>query len=86
MRIEKKWPHADWKTIWKNLTITPTSVADKMNWYKDIHDIIPTNVRLHLVRISPTDNCIECNNTDTLSHRLTECGENKMHWDGYRRS
>ena len=67
MRIEKQWPHTDWKTIWKNLTITPTSVANKMNWYKVMHDIIPTNVRLHRIRISPTDNCSECNNTDTLS-------------------
>ena len=81
MTIEKQWTHADWKTIWKNLTITPTSGADKMNWYKVIHDVIPTNVRLHRIRISPTYNCSECSNTDTLEHRLTDCGKNKMHWE-----
>ena len=52
-----------------------------MNWYRVIHDIIPTDVRLHRIRVSPTDNCSECNNTDTLSHRLAECGENKMRWE-----
>ena len=26
---------------------------------------------------APQDNCSECNNTDTLNHRLTECGENE---------
>jgi hypothetical protein len=76
MRIEKQYPHADWKTIWKNLTITPISGPEKMNWYKVIHDIIPTNVRLHRIRIYPTDNRCERNNTDTLEHGLTECAEN----------
>ena len=62
----------------KYLSITPTSGADKMNCYKVIHEIIPTNVRLHSIRISPTDSCSECNNTDTLNHRPTQCGENKI--------
>jgi hypothetical protein len=39
------------------------------------------NIRLHRIRISPTDNCSECNNIDTLHHRLTERGENRMHWE-----
>jgi len=55
MRAEKQCPEAEWKTIWKNLALTPTTGEDKANWYKVIHDIIPTNERLHRIRIAPKD-------------------------------
>jgi hypothetical protein len=81
IRIEKLWPHEDWKLIWKNLVETPTSEADIAVWYKVINDIIPTNVRLHRIKMASTDTCKECGEVDTLLHRLTECGEGKTIWD-----
>ena len=54
---------------------------DRANWYKVIHDIIPTNERFHRIRMSPTDNCKEYGRTHTLSHRLTECGEGRAMWE-----
>ena len=80
MRVARLWPHADWQTIWKNLIATPTSEADRAVWYRVIHDIIPTNERLHRIRMSPTESCKECDNKDTI-HRLTERGENKSTWE-----
>ena len=80
MRAEKQCPEAEWKTIWKNLALTQTTGEDKANWYKVIHDIIPTNERLHRIRIARTDIGIECNQKDTLIHRMTECGENAANW------
>ena len=80
MRAEKQCPEAEWKIIWKNLELTPTTGEDKANWYKVIHDIIPTNERLHRIRIARTDICIECNQKDTLIHRMTECGGNADNW------
>jgi len=41
MRAEKQCPEAEWKTIQKNLALTPITGEDKANWYKIIHDIIP---------------------------------------------
>jgi len=67
--------------IWKNLAETPTSEADIAVWYKVINDIIPTNVRLHLIKMASTDTCKECGEVDTLLHRLTEFGEGKTIWD-----
>jgi len=81
IRIEKLWPHADWKVIWNNLAETPTSEADISVWYKGINDIIPTNVRLHRIKMASTDTCKKCGEVDTLLHRLTECGEGKTIWD-----
>jgi len=81
MWFEKLWPHADRQAIWKTLTETPTSEADIAVWYKIINDIIPTNEKLHRISMAPTDTGNECNNKDTLLHRLTECGESKAIWD-----
>jgi len=75
MRITNLRPIADWVTIWKNLHAAPVSGSDTATWYKVTHDIIPKNVRLHRIKISPTDTCKDCGSKDTLGHRLTECGE-----------
>ena len=80
MRITRLWPHADWVTIWKNLQAAPVSGLDTATWYKVIHDIILTNVRLHRIKMSPTDTCKDCGSKDTLGHRLTECGEGTTTW------
>jgi len=58
MRVETIWPNADWRKIWDNLKQAPTSEADKAEWYKVIH-VIPTNERLHRIKISPTEMCGE---------------------------
>ena len=75
MRITKIWPNTDWNTVWKNLHYTPIPGGTKAAWYKVINDILPTNERVHEIRMSPTDTCSNCGMHDTLQHRLTECGE-----------
>ena len=79
MRTAMMWPQTDWQKIWKNLTTAPISEADKAVWYRTIHDILPTNERLHRIKMSPADNCNECDNKDTLMHRpslekVNQCG------------
>jgi len=80
MGITRYWPHADWVRIWKNLQAAPVSELDTAPWYKVIQDIIPTNVRLNRIKMSPTDTCKDCGNKDTVGHRLTECGEGTTTW------
>jgi hypothetical protein len=75
VRITKVWRNTEWKTVWKNIHCTPVPGGTKAVWYKVIHDILPTNVRLHKIRISPTDKCILCGMQDTLQHCLIKCGE-----------
>jgi len=84
MRIIKLWPQTDWELVWKNLLATPVSSSVLMTWYKAIHDIIPTNTRLHRILMSNTDNCTECGHRDTLEHRLIECGEGIRTWNWTR--
>ena len=45
-----------------------------------IHDIIPTNKRLHQIKIAPTDRCNECGRKDTLCDHLNECGDSQETW------
>jgi hypothetical protein len=45
-----------------------------------IHDILPTNERLHRLKISPTDKCNACGVEDTILHRLIECGQGQLMW------
>ena len=74
------WPNADWESIWRNLQVAPVSGLDKATWYKVIHDIFPMNVRLHRIKMSPTDTFKDCGSKDSIGHHLTECGEGLTTW------
>jgi len=52
MRIARMRPQSDWQKIWKNLTTAPMSEADKAVWNRIIHNILPTNERLHWIKMS----------------------------------
>ena len=60
MRITRMCPQANWRQIWRNLTVAPTTEDDKAAWYRTIHDILPTNERLFRIKISPTNKCNAC--------------------------
>jgi len=84
MRIKKLWHQADWRKIWENLRVAPVPGSDIATWYNVIHDIIPTNTRLHRIYMSSTDTCTECGNRDNLVHSLTKCGEGSATWNQMR--
>jgi hypothetical protein len=46
-----------------------------------IHDLIPTNVRLHRIQLRDTDNCTQCARQDMMLHHLTECGVGCEIWE-----
>jgi hypothetical protein len=84
MRITKIWPQVDWKHVWNNLHSTPVGNTDKIQWYRVMHDIISTNVRLHRIRLVNTEGCTICGQRDSLEHRLIECGEATIMWNWTR--
>jgi hypothetical protein len=71
MRVQKLWPDIDWLHIWKNLNDAPVSEDMRRICYHVIHDIIPTNVRLHRISMVPSDTCRRC--TRCLTHWNTDC-------------
>jgi len=81
MRIVKMRPQTNWDLAWKNLTATPVPRQEVMTWYRVIHDIIPTNIQFNRIRMTNTESCSECGQSDTLVHRLISCGEGSRTWN-----
>jgi len=84
LRIARLWPNTDLETVWQNVHETPVSGTVKVTWYQAIHDIVSKHERRHKIRLVPSDLCGHCNRTDTLQHRLTECGEGPQIWEWTR--
>jgi hypothetical protein len=80
MSIARLWPQANWKVAWKNPHDTPVTASSRTTWFKVIHDMIPTNDRLHRIRLTPTDICRNCDKKDTLEYCIIYCGEAKEMW------
>jgi len=80
LRIKRLWPTTDWSLVWTNVQNAPINEQMRCTWYHVIHDIIPTNERLHRIKIVPSEMCQGCTKIDTLLHRLTDCGEGIRIW------
>jgi hypothetical protein len=70
-----RYPTTDWGRVWANLHTTWAEDAIKVNWFKVIHDILPTNERLHAIRLTGTPLCPNCGEHD--SH-----GQDDTMWRG----
>ena len=71
LRVERLWPTVDWTQIWINLWQAPVDQDTTATWYKLIHDILPTRVRLQAINRTPDDLFLHCGMVDTLPHRLS---------------
>jgi len=80
MFIQKLWSNTDWTRIWKNLKNAPISDNARCIWYQVIHDLMPTNARLHRIKMTPSISCQSCTLDDTMEHRLTACGTGRIIW------
>jgi len=81
MQISRLWVNTDWATVWSNRHGTPVPEAIKMDWYRAVHDIVPTQDRLNRINMAATNLCRQCNAIDNLPHRLIECGGGQGMWD-----
>jgi hypothetical protein len=81
LRIEGKNPNNNWLQISNHIQKARIPESFRSVWYAVIHDIIPTNQRLYKIALVNNDRCNTCGNTDTLLHRITECGNGSNIWD-----
>jgi hypothetical protein len=79
MRIERKWPQADWRVVWKNIHDAPVNEITKVMWYKAVHDILPT-ARLNHIPLASSALCEWCDQEDYVQHRLTVCNRGPHMW------
>jgi hypothetical protein len=74
MRIRRIGLTEDWGSVCENLHEAPIPEHHKAILYRVVRYIIRTNERLFNIRISSSERCRYCGNTDTLLHRFTSCG------------
>ena len=80
MRIVQQNPETDWRRVWQNLHNTGSTQMITAVWYLVVHDLVPTNLRLHKIHLAESPNCSNCGRLDTRLHRLCECGEGEQIW------
>jgi hypothetical protein len=73
IRVITMHPTLNWSQIWQNLHMAWVHDDVKSAWFLAIHDIIPTKERLFKIYLADTNQCNQCDQTDTLLHRITEC-------------
>jgi hypothetical protein len=81
MRFERLEPHRKWSLIWRIFWNAPVTMHTRARWYHIIHDVLPTNYRLHNIGMAPTDACHKCGGRDILVHPLIECYPGPEQWD-----
>ena len=84
LRVTQEHPSIPWEKVWRNLHHASISERLKSTWYIVIHEIVPTNERLAAIRLADTDRCTLCGKLDSLSRRITECGEGHIIWNWTR--
>jgi hypothetical protein len=84
IRVFRKYPEVRWEKIWTNLHTAWISDNQRSTWYMVIHDFVPTNDRLAAIKLTETNRCRTCDDTDFVQHRLTQCGDSKLIWNWTR--
>ena len=83
-RMECKQPAQRWDRIWRNISHKHLTSEARSAWFRAVHDIIPTNVRLHTIRLRETPRCMKCGQTDTIMHRVMSCETAQDIWSWTR--
>ena len=84
-RIQSKHPHVKWPIVWRNINLNVLPHYIKTIWYVIIHDILPTNHRLHKINRHANRKCKYCQQEDTVLHRYTTCTETHPIWTWTRK-
>jgi hypothetical protein len=79
--ITMMYPTTEWEQAWAKLHATCVAEAIKVNWFKVIHDILPTNERQHAIRLVGSPLCANCGVRETVMHKNIECGEGRKIWE-----
>ena len=75
-RVEALRPSADWDLAWSRVAAKVLPQDVRASWFAAVHDVLPTNERLHSIAWARVDSplCRRCGQLDSLLHRLAECG------------
>ena len=80
MSIKQLHPDTQWIQVWKILHTAWLSEEITSILYIVVHDIVPTNKRLHVIRVVESDLFGHRGRRDTLANGLTECNDGTAIW------
>jgi hypothetical protein len=80
LRIVTMYPNYNWPQIWINMHVAWIPDTVRSTWYMAIHDILPTRERQYRISLAESDRCSLCGSTDTLTHRIIDCGNGGEMW------
>jgi hypothetical protein len=81
MRVTQKHQATPCPRVWTTLYEACVSERIHSLWYTVIHGIVSTKESLATI---DTERCNQCGKTDTLQHRITDCGEKALVWNWTR--
>ena len=81
-RAELNYPLFNWKEIWENVFNVYIEIDSRVILYKYIHEILTTNERLYMLKISDDNKCLNCGELDSNMHLLYFCSlaKNLIEW------
>ena len=71
--IVDMYPNYDWLNIWRQLNFKFIRITDRDILFKYLYEILPTNKRLHQIRIEDSSLCKLCKVEDSNIHRFYYC-------------
>jgi hypothetical protein len=84
MRVMTFRSAVDWSVVWNNFSSAVLPDRVRSMWYRVMHDILRTNVRMYRIHQTDTDRWRQCNAQDTMLPRLTESDESAAIWEWTR--
>lgn len=72
-RVQRLRPAAEWGAIWPRIHAKILPLPARTAWFRAVHDILPTNARLHATHQADSAQCRTCGAEDTALHPMTSC-------------
>lgn len=83
LKIEQKFPHLDWETIWANFKNNFISSEAKETLYFVFNDVVANRDKMFNCCVQNIENalCEICGKRDTNFHRIKDCEKSDIIWN-----
>ena len=71
--IENNYPLFNWKVIWRNVFSEFIEFDSRVILYKYVHEVLATNDRLFMMKLSNENKCVNCGGLDNNMHMFYFC-------------
>ena len=65
------------RDVWSSVHIKTLPVDARATWFKVVHDVLPTAMRLMAANQATIPDCSKCGEAEDVTHRLARCGDGR---------